>query len=537
MNACEFLLATAPSLHRIRLSFCLLCLLWTTACATSPKSPASGYPTYDPFIRAGAPTASAGSPGQPRPSTMHGPTPTYAPLSIEISTRVPGALLVTPTADMPKILPTPRQLPGEYVVQPGDTLGAIAEGFGVSVATLLEANDLSDQDVLALGATLKIPPPEPGLPGSAFKTIPDSELVYGPAAANFDIAGFVSEEHGYLASYTEELDTQMVSGADVVLRVAQDYSVNPRLLLAVLEHASHWVTEAEPSSASTDYPLGFVHPNRIGLYHQLAWAANELNRGFYLWRANAVGTWVLNDGTVVPIDPTINAGTAAVQSFFAVLDDRATWDQDVGAYGLFQSYFFLFGNPFDMAIEPLVPTYISQPRMQLPFEPGILWAFTGGPHAAWDSGSAWGALDFAPPDVLGCAVSDQWETAAADGFIVRAGNGAVVQDLDGDGYEQTGWDVLYMHVFAQERISEGTYAYAGDRIGHPSCEGGISNASHLHLARKYNGEWIPADGQLPFVLSGWLSAGAGSEYDGSLRRGQEVLEADEGVSESNQISR
>jgi hypothetical protein len=262
-----------------------------------------------------------------------------------------------------------------------------------------------------------------------------------------------------------------------------------------------------------------------------------LNRGFYLWRANATGTWVLHDGTVVPIDPTINAGTAAVQNLFAVLDDRSAWERDVTVYGLFQTYFFLFGNAFDLALEPLMPHGLAQPSMQLPFEPGALWAFTGGPHAAWDAGSGWAALDFAPPDVMGCAVSHQWVAAARDGYVVRSSDGAVVQDLDGDGYEQTGWNVLYMHVFAQDRIPEGSYVYAGDRIGHPSCEGGVSNAAHLHLARKYNGEWIPADGTLPFVLGGWASAGGGREYDGFLRRGSLALEAAEGASELNQIVR
>jgi hypothetical protein len=246
---------------------------------------------------------------------------------------------------------------------------------------------------------------------------------------------------------------------------------------------------------------------------------------------------VLNDGSVVPIDPTINAGTAAVQSFFSTLDDHAAWDHDVTAFGLFQTYFFLFGNPFDLSLEPLTPPGMIQPSLELPFEPGVTWAFTGGPHGAWDGGSAWGALDFAPPDVLGCAVSEEWVTSAGTGFIVRSSDGAVVQDLDGDGLEQTGWNLLYMHVFAQDRINAGAYAYAGDRIGHPSCEGGVSNAAHLHLARKYNGEWIPADTNLPFVLSGWSSAGDGQEYGGFLKRGASVLEAVEGSAELNQITR
>ena len=81
-----------------------------------------------------------------------------------------------------------------------------------------------------------------------------------------------------------------------------------------------------------------------------------------------------------------------------------------------------------------------------------------------------------------------------------------MQDLSGDGIEQTGWSVFYMHIESRDRMQPKTYVYAGDRIGHPSCEGGVSNGTHVHLARKYNGEWIPADGITPFELDGWISA-------------------------------
>ena len=257
-----------------------------------------------------------------------------------------------------------------------------------------------------------------------------------------------------------------------------------------------------------------------------------------MWQVNAVGTWVLGgDGSIAPIDPTINAGTAGVQNLFANLDDRTTWDTDVSALGLFKIYFLMFQNPFDLTVEPLMRPSISQPRLDLPFESGASWAFTGGPHPGWDSGSAWAALDFAPSDTQGCGVSTQWVTAVGDGFIVRAGDGQVIEDLDGDGYEQTGWDILYMHVSQQERVEAGTYVYTGDHIGHPSCEGGLANALHLHLARKYNGEWVSADGPIPFVLSGWTSSGNGIEYDGYLKRGASTLEAAEGITELNQITR
>jgi len=466
-----------------------------------------------------------------------GPTPTLAPFSVLLPpTRMPGVPISSPTPDAPHGLPTPRVNPDQHVVQSGDTLGTIAQQYGVSLEALMQANGLADPNLLSVGQTLDIPAPSPGEQGPDFKIIPDSELVNGPSSAKFDVQAYIQQQNGYLSNYNEEVDGEILNGAEIITRVAQNYSVNPRLLLALLEHQSGWLRASAP--ASLDYPLGLQDAYHQGLYLQLTWTADTLNRGYYLWRVNAVSTWVLADGSVVPVAPTINAGTAGVQAFFAKLDDMFTWQGDTTAFGLFQTYFFLFGNPFDLAVEPLVPATLQQPAMQLPFEPGRVWSFTGGPHGGWDNGSAWAALDFGPPgDVAGCTPSDEWVVAVADGWIARTGDGAVMQDLDGDGFEQTGWVVFYMHIGTNERVSPETYVYAGERIGHPSCEGGFSNGTHVHLARKYNGEWIPADGPLPFQLEGWVSSGNGVEYDGWLTKGDQVVEAWDGRNDLNQIGR
>ncbi len=47
----------------------------------------------------------------------------------------------------------------EYVVQPGDTLGAIATQFGVSVEDIAAANDIANPDLIQPGDTLTIPSP------------------------------------------------------------------------------------------------------------------------------------------------------------------------------------------------------------------------------------------------------------------------------------------------------------------------------------------------------------------------------------------
>ena len=263
-----------------------------------------------------------------------------------------------------------------------------------------------------------------------------------------------------------------------------------------------------------------------------------LNRGYYLWRVGGIDSWELTDGNVIDANPGLNAGTAGVQYFFSQLDDVINWQYDVSQDGFFNTFRMMFGYPFDLAIEPLIPSPLEQPVMRLPFQDGETWSFTSGPHGGWDSGSGWAGLDFAPPgEETGCVQSDHWVTALADGLIVRSANGSVVQDLNGDGYEQTGWVVLYMHIESRERVSQGTFLAAGAKIGHPSCEGGLSNGTHVHIARRYNGEWIPADGPVPYILDDWVSSGTGIEYDGFMQRGDIIIEAYDGNETYNQIYR
>jgi LasA protease len=449
--------------------------------------------------------------------------------------------IITPTPDVRRELPVIRSEEEQYIVQRGDSLGKIAARYEINVPMLMAANQFNNPDLLEVGQEIIIPAPIPGEPGSDFKIIPDSELVYGPMAQSFDVKKFVEQYDSYLEGYQEEVEGQTLFGHEIVQLVAQDYSVNPRLLLAVLEYQSGWVTQANPAQETRDFPIGNKDSWRKGLYLQLAWAANNLNRGYYLWKVNGVGGWLLYNGVSIPIDPSINAGTAGVQQFFALLYDRKGWDTAVSANGLFTTYSNFFGHPFDYAIEPLVPQNLEQPVMQLPFEPDVVWAFTGGPHGGWGDGSAWAALDFAPGgEGLGCLQSDLWVVAVADGLITRADQGRVIQDLDTDGNEGTGWVVLYMHIEGSDRVQAGTYLIAGERIGHPSCEGGYSTGTHTHLARRYNGEWIPADQVqsefgLPFIMDGWISSGNGIEYDGYLTRDGESVEAWEGFFPENTI--
>ena len=423
--------------------------------------------------------------------------------------------------------PEDDPMPQVYTVRGGDTLSSIASRFGCNLDDLIAENDINDANTLLVGQKLELTTCQTET-GPAAWLLPNSEFVNSPAYIGFDVEAFAREQGGYLANHSEKISGKMRSGPEVVELVAQHYSVGPRMLLAILEMKSGWVTNPNPAGAERDFPMGYKGGGWELLYWQLAWAADELNKGYYDWRGRGMTPISWRDTTATNFDPSLNAATAGLQRFFSKNAGKKQWKIWLGdgPNGFSANYRRLFGDPAQYAIEPLIPAGTTQPRLALPWSQDELWYYTSGPHGAWEEGSAWAALDFVPPEKgLGCQVAKSWATAAGSGLVIRSQHGEVMIDLDGDGYEQTGWVLFYLHLASKNRVEVGTQVQRGDRIGHPSCEGGISDATHLHFARKYNGEWIAADGPLPMVLSGWQAHSSGKSYDGTLTRGNQTRTA------------
>ena len=194
-----------------------------------------------------------------------------------------------------------------------------------------------------------------------------------------------------------------------------------------------------------------------------------------------------------------------------------------GPEGLRAVFLKLFGATVDF---PHIPADLQQPALSLPFPAGYAWSFTGGPHSAWGGAELrpWAAIDFAPP-VPDCAVSEVPAVAVADGVVARSEAGVVMLDLDGDGNERTGWDILYLHISGHGEALLGEWLKKGQAVGFPSCEGGNASGTHVHIARKYNGEWMPVEGAVPFNLEGWIVQAERSAYQGTLRRGDQMVTA------------
>jgi len=452
------------------------------------------------------------------------PTPTFSEAFVTQEVASLTDSTPVPTESVPTVL---------YYAQSGDWLPAVAIRFGVDVSKIVSPKVLPENGLLDAGTLLIIPNTlDRSLPFTpSLQLIPDNELIFSATSLDFDIATYVKEAGGYLSTYREYLGlTEWTTGAREIERLAYENSVNPRLLLALLDYEAHWVRGKPENDFRINYPLGYESYRYKGMFMQLVWGINQLSTGYYNWRVGKLTELTFQDGSKLRIDPTLNAGTVSLMYFFSRNHTYNEWlrimDQSSGFVSFYQN---MFGDPWSRAdaVGPIFPPGISQPEMSLPFENHAAWAFTSGPHGAWEHDGPLAALDFAPPSAkTGCLSSDRWIVSAAPGLVVRSGNGVVVVDMDGDGSEQTGWTLLYLHVAATGRVAKGEWVEQDGRIGHPSCEGGVSTGTHLHFARKYNGEWVIADGPIPFVLNGWRVYAGDKPYQGKLVKGDKVITAD-----------
>ncbi len=471
-----------------------------------------------------------------------------------VSWEAPGALVeaTSPQAgpdtqgeELPTATPFPTRpsySPGElvdYTAQTGDTLPVLAIRFHTSVAEIREANPIIPDGATTLppGMPMQIPIYYQSFWGSPFQIIPDSLFVNGPAMIDFDVTAFVAASPGWLASYLEYAAGANRSGAEIVDYVAQNFSLSPQVLLALLDYQSGGLSQPTlPATVDPQYPLGHKSRTHRGLYLQLVWAANTLNNGYYGWRTGSLAVLDLPDGTIERPDPWQNAATAALQYYFSQNFGLNEYRLAGGPDGFARTFLNLFGDPWE-ANQPHIPGSLTQPELRLPFEAGKVWAYTGGPHTGWGTGEPWAAIDFAPPaTATGCVPSNEWNTAVADGVVARVDEGVLELDLDGDGDPRTGWVIFYLHLATRERAPLGAVVTAGQTLGHPSCEGGTSTGTHIHIARKYNGEWIPADGILPFNLEGWVAHNGLSIYRGTLTRFSETITANSNATQDSYIT-
>ncbi|HTX79438.1 MAG TPA: hypothetical protein VMC62_07205, partial [Longilinea sp.] len=219
---------------------------------------------YTPFVITPVPSDTPAPSDTPVPTATNTATMTASPTdtsTLDESTDNPA----NPVADTSTATPIP---PIIYYTQAGDTLPALAVRFSVLPQEIISTSSIPNHGLIE-PKTLLVIPNRLGETGPSQLAMPDSEVVYSPSAVGFDTNAYVNQFDGYLKTYKQYLDDGWYTGAMVVQRVAIENSINPRLLLALLEYQSHWVTGKPTTIQDTNYPMGYVVNNEEGLYHQL----------------------------------------------------------------------------------------------------------------------------------------------------------------------------------------------------------------------------------------------------------------------------
>jgi LysM repeat protein len=445
----------------------------------------------------------------------------------------------TGTQEIPTSEPVEHD-PTVYLTRSGDNLPALSKRFNSTIDDLITINpDLSgfvDYSTLPIGLSIKYPKTVVEEYQSKEQIIPDNYLIYGNQHDDFDVNTFLMGTDGWLKNYIDNTSGNHVTGAQIVRGTAENYSISPKLLIAILEYEMKAVSS--PDTPGRFY-LGSDEENRKTLGRQLSWAANVLNNGYYGWREGSQVSFIGKDGNSFSPHPGENAATVAIQYYFSRYKTGEDYLFAILPNGFSKTYIELFGT-FDWTAEQnivIIPENLHQPELVLPIQPGMKWLFTGGPHSGWGTGFPFAAIDFAPPSqVAGCDPSPHWAVAVASGIVAFSEGGKVLLDLDGDNNYLTGWVIQYLHLSPEGSPKVGTSLNQFDNIGHPSCLGGSSTGRNLHIARLYNGEWIPADGVIPMMLDGWKVTNGEKEYKGFLEKQDAKIASSSSGERYSQIS-
>ena len=448
--------------------------------------------------------------------------PTDTPVPTETPEPAPTATAVTD----PVRAKRPKYMPGElvdYTVLDGDTLPALAARFYTTEKEIRAANPILPEHTTTLpqGLPLQIPIYYRSGWGSSYKILADAQYVNGPAQKGFTARSYTDRQPGWFKYFNTWANNQNLRGGELIDYIADYYSISPRLLLAIFQYMTSALTDTRyRNDFNNTSVLGFPGEKYKSVSGQLNQLAEFMNDTYYSYKAGKFTEYELRDGSLIRIDPWLNACSAVLQAYFAKVLSPADYYIAIGPRGFVKTYRQMFGDfPAVEEYPAHLPGSLEQIELRLPFKDGEAWTYTGGPHTAWGSLHPYAAVDFAPPaNEHGCFISLAEVIAPHSGTIIRTGTGMAILDMDDDGDEHTGWVLLLLHLKTESIPPAGTRVETGDVLGHPSCDGGTSSGTHVHIARKYNGEWIEAGGVIPLNLDNWIAEDGEEKYEGKMRR-------------------
>ncbi|MBP1465349.1 peptidoglycan DD-metalloendopeptidase family protein [Candidatus Chloroploca sp. M-50] len=309
------------------------------------------------------------------------------------------------------------------------------------------------------------------------------------------------------------------SFTDVLYSLTTLYSINPQLLLALMDMQSGLVRNPSAGPDQFAAAMGYRGANQ-GVYGQLRRAAREVRaavREYALRGDNPPPPLVFADGSRQEV-----SGEIAFNRYVLARMLAPTTTPDMLSIRIDQfiaSYTRLFSDPREPPSDwpPLAEPFLNRPMERnfrvtsffdhdAPFlrTNGSLHTFWGREETdrafAYDGHTGWDYA-MAPPDRI---------LAAADGLVTFAGNSddgcataarAVILD-HGNGYRTLYWHLDSLNVTAGQVVTQGeVLGIAGDT--------GCSIGAHLHLQVQYLGRDVDPYGWCGSGESPWVTSPAG----------------------------
>lgn len=337
-------------------------------------------------------------------------------------------------------------------------------------------------------------PVEPAPPSSA-AYFDDRRLTYEPNFYAPEIQAFLDGQPGALKSMSVQVGNARYSFAQELLGATSYYSVNPKVILALLEQRQGLISTPNPTPDELGWAVAYQgeNGNRRGLTAQIRWAIKQILFAKRDYPQYLPLTYADNSSAPPPAGMSLSEYAIA-----RVLAPTTSPDRLPTLLNNFLAvYTRLFGDP---RIPPSDWPAVSAPFLSWPLEgPAAVTSFFdhGGPFLTRNPAAGittyWGRTetdiafaynghdgwDFAaaPPDLV---------LAAAEGTVVFAGNaddGCATQAVIVD--HANGYRTLYWHL-ARVDAEFGQQVQRGQSLGVVG-ESGCAVGPHLHFGVQYLG--------------------------------------------------
>ena len=308
--------------------------------------------------------------------------------------------------------------------------------------------------------------------------IADEQFVFNNALAARDWTNFFAG-----------LNSELQAKQETILHFAGYASINPELLLALMEQQSQLVTN--PTAEALQRPFADLS-DEVGFEAQLRDVTNRLSHTFYAYKRFAQSSQQFNQDV---------ASFALVDMFIMrqkpVGPRRPRKGKKITA--LMSAYEVVTGKPSIQLTQkqvsaPQRQALSAQPQAQVAFSMNLPWPrgyawFSGGAHSNTGSGYPYSSLDFNNGSG-GWGSNTPWVQAAHEGTVTRYSQ-CNIRITHPSGYATN-----YYHMDALQFYS-GDYISAGSWIGRYAnnqstalCQGGQSTGPHVHFSLLYNGQYV-----------------------------------------------